>query len=393
MPKRLITFTRSFLFVSFHGNHTSISIYSYNRTVGVMERDVERKTSSSPVHDSSKVPVSYGTPQKNRRSSGNGEKVSEEGFSLMKNLTPVLLRKKRDSITDKQKVRKSMEAPVFRQPYFAMDQADEEEKQRSLSVDDDDEKEIRQFDKTILHQVTRYRLLRSGNAYSRSTKLQDDDNLSLNSDGRVSDGFSPIGEDLEGSGQFSSRYQNRPMPAQVGSLNVREMASFLEKTDSFIRRIDTGGDSGSHSKLVNEVSSMPFKSRQIPDRGSCSSAFSTEIMGSHCGSFHGDDTMLRMEQSVELQRENFRLKGRLMELQQRLEKSEKENIRLREKIKRLQCADPTEESENSGGDCWNSSLQTFEYSQKNLTELLQCMGFEESIIKQVGVQIELEYQR
>lgn len=94
MPKRLITFTRSFLFVSFHGNHTSISIYSYNRTVGVMERDVERKTSSSPVHDSSKVPVSYGTPQKNRRSSGNGEKVSEEGFSLMKNLTPVLLLEK-----------------------------------------------------------------------------------------------------------------------------------------------------------------------------------------------------------------------------------------------------------------------------------------------------------
>ena len=138
---------------------------------------------------------------------------------------------------------------------------------------------------------------------------------------------------------------------------------------------------------------MPFKSRQIPDRGSWSSAFSTEMMGSHCGSFHGDDTMLRMEQSVELQRENFRLKGRLMELQQRLEKSEKENIRLREKIKRLQCADPTEESENSGGDCWNSSLQTFEYSQKNLTELLQCMGFEESIINHVGVQIELEYQR
>ena len=138
---------------------------------------------------------------------------------------------------------------------------------------------------------------------------------------------------------------------------------------------------------------MPFKSRQVPDRSSWSSAFSAEMMGSHRGSYHGDDTVLRMEQSVELQRENFRLKGRLMELQQRLEKSEKENVRLREKIKRLQCTNCTEESETSEGDCWNTSLQSFEYSQRNLTELLRCMGFEESIIMQVSVQIELEYQR
>lgn len=353
---------------------------------------METKDPSSSVHDSVMVRVSCGTPQKGQHHCASGEKASEDGFSLMKNLTPVLLRKKRNSITDKQRVRKSLEAPVFRQPYLAMDHEDEE-KQHSLSVDENDEKEIRQFDETVLPQVTRFRSYRSGNAYSRSTKLQDDDTLSLNSDGPVSDGFSPLGEDLEGPGQLSNRYPNRPVPAQVGSLNVREMASFLERTDSFIRRIDTGGDSGSHSKLVNEVSSMPFKSRQVPDRSSWSSAFSAEMMGSHRGSYHGDDTVLRMEQSVELQRENFRLKGRLMELQQRLEKSEKENVRLREKIKRLQCTNCTEESETSEGDCWNTSLQSFEYSQRNLTELLRCMGFEESIIMQVSVQIELEYQR
>ena len=364
-----------------------------NRVPEVMDREVERNTPSSPVHDSSRIHVSCGTPQKSRYSSGNGEKTLEEGFSLMKNLTPVLLRKKRDSMANKSKVRKSMETPVFRQPYLAMDQGDEEELRYSLSRDENDEREIRQFDETILPQVTRFRSFRNGTGYSRSTKVQDDDNLSLDSDERVSDGFSPLGEDLEGSAQSSSRHQSRQVPAQVGSLNVREMASFLEKTDSFIRRIDTGGDSGSHPKLANEVSSMPFKSRQVPDRGSWSSAFSAEMMGSHRGSFHGDDTVLRMEQSVELQRENFRLRGRLMEIQQRLEKSEKENIRLREKIKRLQCIAHIEENESDESDSRPLSLQTFEYSQRNLTELMQCMGFEAGIIKQVTVQIELEYQR
>ena len=82
-----------------------------------------------------------------------------------------------------------------------------------------------------------------------------------------------------------------------------------------------------------------------------------------------------------------------MEIQQRLEKSEKENIRLREKIKRLQCIAHIEENESDESDSRGLSLQTFEYSQRNLTELMQCMGFEAGIIKQVTVQIELEYQR
>ena len=42
-----------------------------------------------------------------------------------------------------------------------------------------------------------------------------------------------------------------------------------------------------------------------------------------------------MEQSVELQKENTRLRDHLMELQNKLEELEKENVKLQDQVKRL----------------------------------------------------------
>ena len=48
-------------------------------------------------------------------------------------------------------------------------------------------------------------------------------------------------------------------------INVREMASFLEKTNSFIRFLEPGKDG--KAKECNEVKSIPYKSRQLDDMG------------------------------------------------------------------------------------------------------------------------------
>lgn len=238
----------------------------------------------------------------------------------------------------------------------------------------------------LLSQVTKARRYRSGPSYLRGL----DDSKSLDSDGSVDDGFSPLDGDegISVSRSTPSRRHSRQLPGQIGSLNVREMASFLEKTDSFIRRIDSGGESTqSRSKVANEVPSRPFKSRQAFDLGSWSSGYSVDQYT------HGDDMVLRMEQSVELQRENFRLRDRLLEMQGRLERSEKEVLRLRDVIKQLKHGSSVDLSDSEEGSSTVLSPQQFVYSPSVLSELLMNMGFEENMAKQVTVQIELEYQR
>lgn len=238
----------------------------------------------------------------------------------------------------------------------------------------------------LLSQFTRARRYRSGPSYLKGL----DDAKSLDSDGSADDGFSPLDgdESISVSRSTPSRRHSRQLPGQIGSLNVREMASFLEKTDSFIRRIDSGGESTqSRSKVANEVPSRPFKSRQAFDLGSWSSGYSVDQYT------HGDDMVLRMEQSVELQRENFRLRDRLLEMQGRLERSEKEILRLRDMIKQMKHGSNVDLSDGEEGSFPVLSPQQFVYSPSILSDLLTNMGFEENLTKQVTVQIELEYQR
>ena len=76
-----------------------------------------------------------------------------------------------------------------------------------------------------------------------------------------------------------------------------------------------------------------------------------------------------MEQSIELNNENSRLKQRLLELQARLERSEKENLRLRDRVRRLKLLcnhseDSSSSQESAAGNLLSPS--TYEYSQASL---------------------------
>ena len=103
-----------------------------------------------------------------------------------------------------------------------------------------------------------------------------------------------------------------------------------------------------------------------------------------------------MEQSIELNNENSRLKQRLLELQARLERSEKENLRLRDRVRRLKLLcnhseDSSSSEESAAGNLLSPS--TYEYSQASLMRILEEMGIPAEVIEKVSVQIELEYQR
>ena len=103
-----------------------------------------------------------------------------------------------------------------------------------------------------------------------------------------------------------------------------------------------------------------------------------------------------MEQSIELKNENSRLKQRLLELQVRLERSEKENLRLRDRVRRLKLLcnhndDDSSSHESVSGDLLSPS--SYEYSQASLMRILEEMGIPAEVTEKVSVQIELEYRR
>ena len=103
-----------------------------------------------------------------------------------------------------------------------------------------------------------------------------------------------------------------------------------------------------------------------------------------------------MEQSIELKNENSRLKQRLLDLQARLERSEKENLQLRDRVRRLKLLCNHSEDSSSSQESAASNLlspSTYEYSQASLMRILEEMGIPAEVIEKVSVQIELEYQR
>ena len=91
-----------------------------------------------------------------------------------------------------------------------------------------------------------------------------DENKSCNSDDFVNDGPFSCAEN----GAQPSAYRSQPKNvkdtnAPQSTINVRELASFLEKTDSFIRCLDPGKSPATSAH--NEVKSMPYKARQLSD--------------------------------------------------------------------------------------------------------------------------------
>ena len=89
----------------------------------------------------------------------------------------------------------------------------------------------------------------------------------------------------------------------------------------------------------------------------------------------------------------------MLELQARLERSERENLRLRDRVRRLKLLCRTNDDSQSASSSNNEtasdllSPQTYEYSQSSLVRILEQMGIPHEAIQTVSVQIELEYQR
>ena len=373
-----------------------------------------------------------------KKESGDDKVKTEGDFSLIKNLSPILIQNNRRISSGTLKARTSMEMPVFREVTFEGEEnsipvreprenstGDYVHKQRdqvgppacnfSTSKDEEVDEEWDEFNRTVIQpSMNRPHTYKTTLSGSYSPRFHFDDTQSINSNYQVNDDLL-FSDDCPDSEQHSSvppqgveRVYRKPTPstlppAHTSSINVREMASFLERTDSFIRRFEaTGKNSHSRSGLVNEVSSRPFISRQTTERFSWNSGVSSQSFHSNGNHPNG---VLMIEQGVELQRENHCLRGRLLDLQKRLEKSERENLKLHERIKKLEllCGITDKEKDDeehcsrsdSASDSTTLSLvpQLYEYSQQSMTELLTNMGFADEVIQQVIVQLELEYQR
>ena len=149
-----------------------------------------------------------------------------------------------------------------------------------------------------------------------------EDVLSCDSDGCVNDSISP-----EGLNHTSSDYSSsKAKQDTVGSINVREMASFLERTDSFIRMLEPVSD---------KKTPRPTVQRSLHNHRSWSSEYSAEQYSTFSkllNSRDGELSLSQMERLIELQKENAHLKERLIWLQNKLEKSEKENMKMREEL-------------------------------------------------------------
>lgn len=406
-----------------------------------LERDQEMNDEQKQEVDS--VPSPMEGELRNRLTSNLPRKMTgeegrrEEKSALLKSLSSVFTRRNQESSVGEQRVRTSMDMPLFRDVMAdrwnsGVEGHGNQNIQQDKAVEilvaspQSEEGENAEEEWRALDHVVRKRSIRHNWSYKTvnssyySSHSQFDDNQSINSNYRVND--SPLSSDnsdediLEfGPGRERVLHKRWPYelsqspssgrllspPSRVGSINVREMASFLERTDSFIRRFQAGGDaSKTRPGLVTEVPAKPFISRQVTERFSWNSGISSQSLQ---GGGSQQDGVLMIEQGVELERENRHLRSRLLDMQKRLEKSEKENLRLRERIKRLKllCGNLDHESieeESMTGSSSTSKVillspHSYEYSQQSMTDLLLNMGFAEDVVKQVTVQLELEYQR
>lgn len=103
--------------------------------------------------------------------------------------------------------------------------------------------------------------------------------------------------------------------------------------------------------------------------------------------------VLRMEQSVELQRENFRLRDPTAGDAGPSGAQREGGVASARRDQAAEARFQRGPERQRGRELHRSSPQQFVYSPSVLSELLMNMGFEENMAKQVTVQIELEYQR
>lgn len=223
--------------------------------------------------------------------------MNSKRFSFIENVSPILMRNRKTNDEDKQKWRSSLDKPLFRQP---IEQWTNQQETESRGVYYDEEQQIspgthygstdpdsqglyqkRFSDRLNQHKVAS--MLAPVDSYgsrSISSKRQSahsvDVDLSCDSDGGVSDDVSVFRtRSPSGGNGCSASYKTKPIDP-VCTINVREMASFLEKTDSFIRLLEPA----SEKNRMNEVPGAPCPTRQINDRRSWGSEYSYEQISS-----------------------------------------------------------------------------------------------------------------
>lgn len=249
-------------------------------------------------------------------------------FSFIQNVTPILLREEELDSIDNSKWRSSLDNPLFREPIDHLEKPDISEGEL-LQSRETPKNTCWQYDETKqtcnLQKSDSFSSNKYGYSKRNSNRFSDAD-LSCDSDGGISDEVSPPSHVSESCVKQLDT---------VGKINVREMASFLEKTDSFIRMLEP----------ATERSRIPSSQRLINNRRSWSSECSSEqfsLLNRPLTSRENESSLQRMEQLIEIQKENAHLKERLLRLQGKLEKSERENMKLREELKNYRQMNPTE---------------------------------------------------
>lgn len=132
---------------------------------------------------------------------------------------------------------------------------------------------------------------------SSSQKLLDTPKDEGDIDSCDSDGFvSDTGYSIYGDAQYSISHTQRSASSRsvcdvVKGINVREMASFLERTDSFIRRLEPAVDPLCKPSL--EVTAKPVKTRQLVERQTPFSPTSGEKINEPRNRFGGKSDNVR----------------------------------------------------------------------------------------------------
>ena len=177
-------------------------------------------------------------------------KRESQRFSFIENVAPVMLRKSVAESIDQNKKRSSLNTPLFRDP-VALTNSTPSSGMRSdanrgpkLFERNGSEKPRQQ---PIASRTERQGRYPPHSNYRHRTGAKDEE-VSCDSDGFASDGSFSCGDYEE-----QGRSKKGDIPSST--INVREMASFLEP-----------GKDGK-AKECNEVKSIPYKSRQLDDMG------------------------------------------------------------------------------------------------------------------------------
>lgn len=206
---------------------------------------------STPPGDDGLDSSSFSSDSRQSVEAGGTPKRESHRFSFIENITPVMLRRSVAESVERGKMRSSLNGPLFRDPMTIGNGLSSHPQGEGLHSTVENRGRMREDPASGIQDEVLY-------------AADPDENQSCNSDDFVNDGPFSCAEN----GAQPSAYRSQPKNvkdtnAPQSTINVRELASFLEKTDSFIRCLDPGKSPATSAH--NEVKSMPYKARQLSD--------------------------------------------------------------------------------------------------------------------------------